>query len=252
MTPVAPHPPARPPLSKVAQRKLREAQARREHIFAVVKALIKKGGAGAVTIRKVAEEAGFSTTVVYSLFRDKATLITRAMDADLLALVACMRQAAAASQDPVERLRLAGLAYVDFGLAHPDEYALVFMEPRPHAPVEAAEVQHGNVEQDPYAFAHSLLLAWAQERLGFRAVPGAALRPEQAQQVHLMTQIFWQGLHGLVSLNIVMGADDAWAPHIAPPEKAQALVAVLLAGIEQRFGQRRGGPTPSGAALGGT
>ncbi len=240
MTPAAPPEPAGTPPSKVAQRKLREAQTRREHIFGVVKALIKKGGAGAVTISKVAEEAGFSPTVVYSLFRDKATLITRAMDADLLALVACMRQAAAASQDPVERLRLAGLAYVHFGLTHPDEYALVFMEPRPHAPVEAAEVQHGNVEQDPYAFAHSLLQAWATECLGLGAKPGAALRPVDAQQVHLMTQIFWQGLHGLVSLNIVMGADDPWAPHIAPQEKAQALLEVLLAGMAQRFGRRGG------------
>ena len=51
-------------LSNIQERKLREAQARREHIIAVVKDLIKKGGARAVSIRKVAEAAGFSTTVV--------------------------------------------------------------------------------------------------------------------------------------------------------------------------------------------
>lgn len=223
-----------PAPSKTEQRKAREAQARREHIFAVVKALIKKGGAGEVTIRKVAQEAGFSTTVVYSLFRDKATLITRAMDADLLALVDCMTRAAAVSQEPVERLRLAGRAYVQFGLTHTDEYALVFMEPRPHAPVEAAEVQHGNVEQDPYAFAHSLLQALAVQQLGF-VLQGGALAPDDAQQVHLMTQIFWQGLHGLVSLNIVMGEDDVWAPYIDPLRNADAMLEVLLGGIRQRF-----------------
>lgn len=225
-----------PAPNKVAQRKAREAQTRREHIFAVVKALIKKGGAGEVTIRKVAQEAGFSTTVVYSLFPDKATLITRAMDADLLALVACMTHASAASQDPVERLRLAGRAYVQFGLTHTDEYALVFMEPRPHAPVEAAEVQHGNVEQDPYAFAHSLLRAWAVAQMGF-VLHGDALAPDDAQQVHLMTQIFWQALHGLVSLNIVMGEGDAWAPFIQPRTNADATLDVLLEGLRQRFGR---------------
>ena len=205
--------------STVQQRKAREADARRTHIFAVVKALIKKGGAREVTIRRVAQEAGFSTTVVYSLFKDKATLITRAMDDDLLALVGAMRAAAATGATPLQRLRLAGHAYVQFGLKHPDEYALVFMEPRPHAPVEAAEVEHGNAEQDPYAFAYSLMQA-------------AAL--EDASTVHLMAHIFWQGLHGMVSLGIVMG-DDPWLPSIPPQTNMDALMDVLIAGLGQRF-----------------
>lgn len=222
------------PPSQVQQRKIREAQARRDHIFAVVKALIKKGGAREVTIRKVAQEAGFSTTVVYSLFKDKATLITRAMDDDLLALVGVMKNAAAVSADPLQRLRLAGHAYVRFGLAHPDEYALVFMEPRPHAPVEAAEVQHGNADQDPYAFAHGLLQALAVECLGF-VFKDDVLSSDDARKVHLMTQIFWQGLHGLVSLHIVMGEDDPWAPYIAPQTGVDAMLDVLIAGLFQRF-----------------
>lgn len=225
------------PPSQIQQRKAREAQVRRDHIFAVVKALIKKGGAREVTIRKVAQEAGFSTTVVYSLFRDKATLITRAMDDDLLALVGVMKSAAAVSADPLQRLRLAGHAYVRFGLAHPDEYALVFMEPRPHAPVEAAEVQHGNIEQDPYAFAHGLLQALAVQCLGFVA-RGDALSSDDVRKVHLMTQIFWQGLHGLVSLHIVMGEDDPWAPYIPPQEGVDAMLDVLIAGLFQRFRAR--------------
>ncbi len=207
------------PHSTVQQRKQREAEARRVHIFAVVKALIKKGGAREVTVRRVAEEAGFSTTVVYSLFKDKATLITRAMDDDLLALVGAMRAAADLGQSPLQRLRLAGQAYVQFGLQHPDEYALVFMEPRPHAPVEAAQVEHGNAEQDPYAFAYSLMQAAAAE---------------DADTVHLMAHIFWQGLHGMVSLGLVMG-QDPWLPSIDAHTNTEALMDVLIAGLGQRF-----------------
>jgi AcrR family transcriptional regulator len=220
--------------SNIQQRKAREAEARREHIFAVVKALIKKGGAREVTIRKVAQEAGFSTTVVYSLFHDKATLITRAMDADLLELVGSMKKGAAGGTGPLQRLRLAGYAYMRFGMERPDEYALVFMEPRPHAPVEAAEVEHGNVDQDPYAFAFSLLQAVAVGELGY-ALQDGALSEADAATVHLMTQVFWQGLHGMVSLGIVMGEDDVWAPFIAPQTNAEALLDVLIAGITQRF-----------------
>jgi AcrR family transcriptional regulator len=212
-------------LSNLQERKRREAEARRKHIIIVLKALIKKGGAREVSIRKVAEEAGFSTTVVYSLFRDKATLITQAMDEDLLALVNCMKAVALQTPDPIEKIRLAGKAYVQFGMQHPDEYALVFMEPRPHAPVEAAVVEHGNAEQDPYAFAHSLFVQLAAARL---------VRADELS-THMMTQIFWQGLHGMVSLGIVMGEGDDWTPKIDPGMHLDALIEVLMTGLLQRF-----------------
>lgn len=221
---------------KVQARKLREAQIRQDHILGVVKQLIKKGGAREVSIRRVAEEAGFSTTVVYAHFKDKATLITRAMDADLLALVAAMRKAAEGVTRAEDKLRRAGLAYVDYGLTHTDEYALVFMEPRPHAPTNAALVEHGNAEQDPYAFAFALLAAFAEESLGYPALVDD-VDPAQAQCVHAMTQVFWQGLHGLVSLNIVMGPDDEWAPYMVPQEAAKAMLDVLLLGLRQRYSQ---------------
>lgn len=220
--------------TKVVERKEREARARQDHILSVVKALIKKGGAREVSIRRVAEEAGFSTTVVYAHFKDKATLITRALDADLLALVAAMSGAAAAAKDPVQRLHLAAMAYVDYGLAHTDEYALVFMEPRPHAPTEAAEVEHGNADQDPYAFAFALMADFACTHMGY-GKSGDGMSESETHAVHLMTQIYWQGLHGLVSLNIVMGPEDPWAPHIPPATNARALIDVILAGLEQRF-----------------
>ncbi|MDT8991475.1 TetR/AcrR family transcriptional regulator [Curvibacter sp. APW13] len=224
----------------VVERRAREARLREEHILAVVKSLIRQGGAAEVSIRRVAEQAGFSTTVVYAHFKDKATLITRALDADLLALVAAMRTAVQGVDDTAERLQRAGLAYVAYGLAHTDEYQLVFMEPRPHAPVDAAQVEHGNAEQDPYAFAFGLVEAFARKRLGFGG-QGAELTAHQVQTVHLMTQMYWQSLHGLVSLNIVMGPTDPWAPHIDPSANAATAMEVLLAGFEQRFRARTSG-----------
>jgi AcrR family transcriptional regulator len=214
-------------LEHVQERKLREAHARREHIIEVVKNLIKLGGAREVSIRKVADAAGFSTSVVYALFRDKATLITQAMDKDLLELVRLMRLACAASAEPWQRIKLAGRAYVQFGLRHPDEYALVFMEQRPHAPVEAAVVEHGNAEQDPYAFAYSLFAELAQ---------AGQVRGGEAA-VHAMTQIFWQALHGMVSLHIVMGEGDNWTPHLEPDGHLEDVLEVVAGGIRLRFAQ---------------
>jgi AcrR family transcriptional regulator len=207
------------------ERKRRESEARKKHIIAVVKALIKKGGAREITIRKIAEEAGFSTTVVYSLFHDKATLITQTMDEALFELVEMMQGAAGKSEDAVEKIKLAGKAYINFGLNNPDEYALVFMEQRPHAPVAAAVVEHGNVDQDPYAFAHSLFI-----KLQAAGVVGG-----DQDASHLMTQIFWHGLHGLTSISLVMGEGDDWIPKLDPQIHIDALLDVLMLGILQKF-----------------
>jgi len=86
-------------------RKLREAEQRRKAIIKIVRKLIRKGGLGDVSLRKVAELAGYSTTVVYSLFEDKAMLITQAMDEDLLELTKVMSSAANEQQAPLDRLR---------------------------------------------------------------------------------------------------------------------------------------------------
>ena len=75
-------------------RKQREAEQRRKAIIKIVRKLIRKGGIGEISLRKVAEMAGYSTTVVYSLFEDKAMLITQAMDEDLLELTRVLDAAA--------------------------------------------------------------------------------------------------------------------------------------------------------------
>lgn len=211
--------------TNIQERKVREAQARREHIIEVVKRLIKDGGARAVSIRKVADAAGFSTTVVYALFRDKATLIAQAMDKDLLELVGAMRSASEAQSDAWERVRSMGRAYIQYGFAHPDEYALIFMELRPHAEVDAVEVEHGNAEQDPYAYALKQ----------FALLAGAGQVRSDDQALHAMTQIFWQSLHGLVSLRIVMDEGDPWTPHMALDSHAEDLLSVVTEGIRVRF-----------------
>lgn len=209
-------------------RKQREAEQRRKAIIKIVRKLIKKGGLGDVSLRKVAELAGYSTTVVYSLFEDKAALITAAMDEDLLELTRQLRVAAGTHDAPLERIRAMGRAYVQFGLSHPAEYAFVFMQQRPHAPNDVARVKHGDPSEDPYALARTL---WTE-----LAATGAVSGVED--DLDLMTQIFWEGKHGLTSRQLVMGPDDEWLPVVAMDRHTEAMIDVLLAGILVRFKPR--------------
>ena len=218
---------ATPPTQDPAKesRKLRKAEQRRKAIIKIVRKLIKKGGLADVSLRKVAELAGYSTTVVYSLFEDKAMLITQAMDEDLLELTRVMTSAAQAHLTPADRIRGIARAYIQFGITHPAEYAFVFMQQRPHTPNESARVQHGDPGQDPYAFGRSL---WED-------LAKAGQVSAQDVDLDLMTQIFWEGIHGLTARHLVMGPDDVWFPEVPSDRHIDLMIEVLLGGIVQQF-----------------
>jgi len=209
--------------SSVQDRKLRESEQRRKDIIKAVRKLIKTGGTREITLRKVAEQAGFSTTVVYALFKDKATLITQAMDDHLLDLVKAMRNATDPTLSPIENIKRVGRAYVTFGMRHPDQYALVFMERRPHAPVESSRVEHGNLAQDPYAFACQMFVVLAETG------------QVRADSIESMAQLFWEGMHGMTSLRLVFGENEPWFEHAAFDQHVDALMDVLITGILHRF-----------------
>lgn len=213
------------------QRKAREAEQRRKAIIKIVRKLIRKGGMGEISLRKVAAMAGFSTTIVYTLFGDKASLITQAMDEDLLELTRVMTDAAQAAPAGWERLRAVARAYVRFGIQHPDEYAFVFMQRRPHAPNEAARVRHGDPAQDPYAFARGLWDELAQ----------AGEVSARDEDLDLLTQLFWEALHGLTSRHLVMGPDDSWVPTLPDERHLEAMLDVVLGGIGLHFKGRKPG-----------
>lgn len=206
-------------------RKLREAEQRRKAIIKIVRKLVKKGGLGDVSLRKVAELAGYSTTVVYSLFEDKATLISQAMGEDLLELTRVMSAGADQHSAPLDRIRGMARAYIAFGMEHPAEYAFVFMEVRPHAPNEAALVRHGDPTEDPYAFTRGLWVELARS--------GAVSAREL--DIDLMAQIFWEGIHGLTARHLVMGPDDEWFPPVPMDRHIELMIDVLLGGILQQF-----------------
>jgi len=152
------------------------------------------------------------------------------MEEDRSVLPGTITQAVEQAEPGWPRLRAMGRAYVKFGIDHPDEYAFVFMTRRPHAPNEAARVQHGNPAQDPYA-AGRLLVSEAA-RMG--------LLSDRPQDIELMVQILWEGIHGLTARLLVMGEDDNWVPSMPTDLHLEAMLDVLCAGLAHRFPPRPG------------
>ena len=78
-------------------------------------------------MRSVAELVGVTTPSIYRHFKDKEDLMDAVCEEVFETLAAALEQAAASAKSPLERLFAQGRAYLDFALANPEEYRIVFM-----------------------------------------------------------------------------------------------------------------------------
>ncbi len=201
------------------ERREREKKVLRTKILDVARELFVAEGYEAVTMRKIAQAIEYSPTAIYLHFRDKKAVINAICDADFLKLAARFRKIAQLA-DPIERLRAAGLAYADFAMRHPNHYRLMFMTPHPpHLPEESV-IEHGNRDQDAYAF----VLWTAEEAIALGRLRSGLDDPQ------LVAQIVWSAVHGWVSLRMTK-CNEPWVDWRPQKRSIEAVVDVTLRGI---------------------
>ena len=94
----------------------------------------RTGSDDAVTLRAVAREVGIAAPSIYAHFADREAIIMAAVVRVFDELADSVEQAkTSAGADPVDRLLAGCQAYLDYGLAHPARYGLLFA-PRGLAP----------------------------------------------------------------------------------------------------------------------
>jgi AcrR family transcriptional regulator len=202
------------------ERRDREKHELRDSILDAARTLFAEQGYEAVTMRKIAEKIEYSPTAIYFHFKDKQSLLRELCDTDFGAL-AHEFQKIARIDDPIDRLRHIGRAYVGFAIEHPNHYRLMFMTPHPAAiRAEDSRIARGNPEEDAYAFLRATVAA---------AIAGARLRPELSD-ADLVSQMVWSGTHGVVSLQIAKCNDD-WVEWRDARETASALIEVMIRGL---------------------
>lgn len=148
----------------------------REALLHAAIQLIAELGPTAFTLREAARRAGVSHNAPYRHFRDKEELLAAVSGEGFRELDRAMLDAIELQSDTVDRLKRAGLAYVDFALRRPQHFAVMFDAPlskRKHpASVAAGEQAFGTLVslvkgcQDegrlPAGSAHPFaLLAWS-------------------------------------------------------------------------------------------
>ena len=148
--------------------------------------LLTTEGAGALTVRRVAGEAGVSTMNVYSRFGGKDGVVEQLFRQGFELLAAEMDQVAT-TDDPIADLRDCGRAYRRFALGHEALYGVMFLRVVPdYEPTEEARAAAlGTLDQ----LAARLERAMAHGRV-------RRIDPRHAAAV------VWSTCHGVVSLEL--------------------------------------------------
>ncbi|MFM2399007.1 MAG: hypothetical protein RL341_1164 [Pseudomonadota bacterium] len=99
----------------------------RTHIADCALRLFQQEGYAAVSMRKLAAQAGCTTKTVYAYFDAKIDILSLLWSDVFTTLFDRLDALAAAQRAPVARLEAVAQAYVSFWLEHREQYFLVFM-----------------------------------------------------------------------------------------------------------------------------
>ncbi len=103
-----------------------QGASRRGEILHAAKRLFLEEGVEHATMRRIAAAVGVSPTALYVYFPDKNAILQAIAEAMFTELLAVHAESQQQEGTPLERLRAGMHAYVDLGLARPDEYRLTF------------------------------------------------------------------------------------------------------------------------------
>lgn len=199
-------------------RRDREKAETRQRILEAARELFTVEGYAQTSMRRIADQIGYTATAIYHHFQDKDSLLNELCAVDFRALGEALRTMEQIP-DPVTRLRLMGQSYVRFALNHPQQFRFMFLVERPIPGPECVTI-------DPAEDGYHALIANVREALAaerFRA---------ELTDAELVAQILWSGVHGLATIHL-QSPEKAhpWLDLRDPDVTAAALTDVVLRGL---------------------
>ncbi len=159
-------------------------------ILEAAKKLFVQQGYESTSIRKIAQEIGFSPTTIYLYYKDKNDLIY-ALHQVGFTMMRDRFMPLGVVEDPFERLKAVGKNYIEFALDNPEYYEVMFMMKEP---MDFLDQQCGSEQ-------------WQE---GERVLEFLKMTVAQCQQqgyfkgmtVEAVTMQAWAAVHGLVTLHV--------------------------------------------------
>jgi AcrR family transcriptional regulator len=167
----------------IQKRRERERAERERLIVTAARELAETEGWDAVTTRRLAERVEYSQPVLYSHFKGKDAIMAAVAVEGFADLAAELREARLAASGPRQALACVGEAYADFAERRPALYDAMFSHTveLPFATPEAPAALHAGFAE-------------------LREAVAAATATGTDDELALLTEVFWSGLHGLATL----------------------------------------------------
>jgi AcrR family transcriptional regulator len=201
----------------IVERKERDRLQLRERILDTALQIVTSDGAAALTMRAIADHIEYSATALYAHFADKDALLQALCMREFGKLSTEMQsfQPKKKKEDALDNLREVGRRYCRFAIDHPQAYRLMFV-------LEGTPTRSPEADNDPHDAYNICLHFVSQARK-------ANLLRRDLDDDHLIAQVLWSGLHGVLSLHLVKGEQgihwrDVWL-------RVETMLDITLAGI---------------------
>jgi len=178
-------------------------QQRREQIIAEAKKLFAERGVDSMSMRSLGKRCGITQASLYQHFAGKDAILFAICDGYFARMLEAFQRASLTANGPLQQLLAIMRAYIDLGLAHPEEYRLTFMTPVSgitDMPVSVADETADHEKPGTLAF------NFLQERIAGLMEQGL-LRPGNPAAT---AEAIWATGHGLVSL-LITHARYVWS-----------------------------------------
>ena len=188
------------------RKKRGEGHTRRDEILQAAKELFLEEGYDSTTIRRIADRVGVSAPALYLYFHDKEAMMLALCDQTFGRLIERITDIERTVSDPLERVRRFGDAYARFGLEHPDEYRLIFINS--NMPEAVRKVGHRMPIDDPSrpGVGGALVFSRLVAMLSQLEASGVKLNypPDTC------AELCWMGIHGVVAA-MIMKPEFPWS-----------------------------------------
>jgi len=175
-------------MSTTDRRQRHRASLRREILDAASQLFVEEGY-HRLTMRRLAERIEYSPTTIYLYFKDKHELLGAVCEETFSRLAGKLERLQKTSGTPLGRLRDGLRTYIEFGLAHQNQYLVTFMSPSPGMDAGSFEGSAGSRAFDTL-------------RQSVRACSENG--DIHTADVEMTAQALWAGVHGVTSLFITM------------------------------------------------
>ena len=188
------------------RKKRGEGHTRREEILQAAKELFLEQGYEATTIRRIADRVGVSAPALYLYFQDKEQMMLALCDQTFGYLIVSIGEIENTVSDPRERIRRFGEAYLKFGLAHPDEYKLIFLGT--NVPESVRKLGHKMPTDDPTRPGVGGAIVFRRLVTMFVEAKERGLKLNYPPDT--CAELCWMGIHGVVSA-LILKPDFPWS-----------------------------------------